>query len=73
MTLAARIVVPCLSHYTTQRRNRREPIFFGDGDHEVYASLPSRMTCNDPCTSLALDCVASSKAPGARTWPRVVP
>jgi REP element-mobilizing transposase RayT len=35
----ARIVVPGLPHHITQRGNRREAIFFEDGDHEVYRGL----------------------------------
>lgn len=39
MTRLARIVVPGLPHHVTQRDNRREAIFFEDGDHEVYRDL----------------------------------
>jgi len=39
MTRLARIVVPGLPHHVTQRGNRREPIFFEDGDHEIYRDL----------------------------------
>jgi putative transposase len=39
MTRLARIVVPDLPHHVTQRGNRREPIFFEDGDHDVYCGL----------------------------------
>jgi putative transposase len=35
----ARVVVPGLPHHVTQRGNRREPIFFEDGDQEVYCDL----------------------------------
>jgi putative transposase len=37
--LLARIVVPHLPHHVTERGNRREPIFFKDGDHDVYRDL----------------------------------
>ena len=39
MTRLARIVVPDLPHHVTQRGNRREAIFFEDGDHEIYRDL----------------------------------
>jgi putative transposase len=39
MSRLARIVVPGLPHHVTQRGNRREPIFFEDGDQEVYRGL----------------------------------
>ena len=39
MSRLARIVVPGLPHHVTQRGNRREAIFFEDGDQEVYRNL----------------------------------
>ncbi|HEY3812906.1 MAG TPA: transposase [Caulobacteraceae bacterium] len=36
MARLARVVVPDLPHHVTQRGNRREPIFFADGDQEIY-------------------------------------
>lgn len=39
MTRLARIVVPGLPHHVTQRGNRREAIFFEDGDQEIYRDL----------------------------------
>jgi len=39
MARLARIVVPNLPHHVTQRGNRREPIFFEDGDQEIYRDL----------------------------------
>jgi len=36
MARLARIVVPDLPHHVTARGNRREPIFFEDGDQEIY-------------------------------------
>jgi putative transposase len=39
MARLARIVVPGYPHHVTQRGNRREPIFFADGDHEIYLDL----------------------------------
>ena len=40
----ARIVIPGLPHHVTQRGNRREAIFFEDGDHEVYLDLLAEQT-----------------------------
>lgn len=39
MARLARIVVPHRPHHVTQRGNRREPIFFKDGDQDVYRDL----------------------------------
>jgi putative transposase len=39
MPRLARIVVPGLAHHITQRGNRREAIFFEEGDHEIYRDL----------------------------------
>ena len=39
MTRLARLVVPGLPHHVTQRGNRREVIFFEDGDQEIYRDL----------------------------------
>lgn len=39
MARLARVIVPGLPHHVTQRGNRREPIFFEDGDQEVYRDL----------------------------------
>ncbi len=39
MARLARIVVPDLLHHVTARGNRREPIFFEDGDQEIYLDL----------------------------------
>lgn len=41
---ASRIVVPGLPHHVTQRGNRREPIFFEPGDHEVYLRILAAQT-----------------------------
>jgi putative transposase len=35
----ARTVIPGLPHPVTQRGNRRQDIFFEDGDHEIYLDL----------------------------------
>ena len=39
MARLARIVVPGVPHHVTARGNRREPIFFEDGDQELYGDL----------------------------------
>src|SRR3989338_4388845 len=44
MTRLARIVAPGLPHHVTARGNRREPIFFDDGDQEVYLDLLAEQT-----------------------------
>lgn len=44
MTRLARLVVPDLPHHVTARGNRREPIFFEDGDQEIYLDLLAEQT-----------------------------
>ena len=44
MTRLARRVFPGLPHHVTQRGNRREAIFFEDGDHEIYLDLLAEQT-----------------------------
>ena len=39
MARLARIVVPGVPHHVTARGNRREPIFFEEGDQELYGDL----------------------------------
>ena len=39
MARLARIVAPGLPHHVTARGNRREPIFFEDGDQAIYLDL----------------------------------
>lgn len=39
MARLARIVVPGLPHHVTQRGNRRQKIFFADGDYALYRDL----------------------------------
>jgi len=36
MTRIARIVVPGAPHHVTQRGNRRETVFLGPDDYEIY-------------------------------------
>jgi hypothetical protein len=44
MTRLARMVVSGLPHHVTQRGNRRESIFFEDGDQEIYPDLLGEQT-----------------------------
>jgi putative transposase len=39
MAPLARTVVPGVPHHVNARGNRREPIFFEDGNHEYYGDL----------------------------------
>jgi len=39
MARFARIVAPGCPHHVTARGNRREPVFFEDGDHDIYRDL----------------------------------
>ena len=39
MARLARVVIPGLPHHVTQRGNRREAVFFGDGDYRAYLDL----------------------------------
>lgn len=39
MSRLARIVVPGVPHHVTQRGNRRQPVFFEDGDYRYYLAL----------------------------------
>ena len=36
MARLARMIVPGVQHHVTQRGNRRERIFFEDGDEQIY-------------------------------------
>src|ERR1700722_20608852 len=44
MTRLARMVVAGLPHHVPQRGNRREAIFFEDGDHDIYRDLLAEQT-----------------------------
>jgi putative transposase len=39
MARLPRIVLPGIPHHVTQRGNRREPVFFEDGDYALYLDL----------------------------------
>ncbi len=42
MPRLARLVVPGIPHHVTQRGNRRQPTFFGEGDYALYLELLRR-------------------------------
>jgi putative transposase len=42
MPRMARVVVPHIPHHITQRGNRRQKVFFGDGDYRQYIQLLSQ-------------------------------
>jgi len=44
MARLARIVIPGFAHHVTQPGNRREAIFFEDGDQEIYLDLLAEQT-----------------------------
>ena len=37
-------MIPGLPHHVTQRGNRRQDIFFEDGDHEIYLYILAERT-----------------------------
>ena len=39
MSRLARIVVPGAPHHVTQRGNRRQPVFFEDGDYGITVTV----------------------------------
>jgi putative transposase len=41
MARLPRIVLPGIPHHVTQRGNRRERVFFENGDYELYLDLLS--------------------------------
>jgi putative transposase len=44
MTRLARTVTPGPPHHVTQRGNRREAIFFEDGDQQIYCDMPAEQS-----------------------------
>ena len=44
MARLARIVIPSVPHHVTQRGNRRQTVFFGDGDYRAYLALLTEHT-----------------------------
>ena len=53
MPRIARIVVPGVPHHVTQRGNRRQPTFFGDGDFARYVELLA-----DACSDAQVEVLA---------------
>ena len=53
MARLARVVAAGLPHHVTQRRNRRQPVFFGEGDCKPIA-LKARNTYDVPGIHRAL-------------------
>ena len=49
MTRPARMVISGLPHHVTQRGNRREVIFFEDGDHEIYCDMLAEQVTQVKC------------------------
>ena len=39
MSRLPRIAVPGCPHHVTARGNRREPVFFEDGDQDIYCDM----------------------------------
>jgi putative transposase len=44
MARLARVVIPGIPHHVTQRGNRRQTVFFGDGDYRAYLALLAEYT-----------------------------
>lgn len=44
MARLARIVIPDIPHHITHRGNRRQTVFFGDGDCRAYLALLRQFT-----------------------------
>ena len=53
MARLARIVVPGVPHHVTQRGNRRQEVFFSDGDYAAYKTLIAQA-----CAANAVRCLA---------------
>ena len=53
MARLARLVVPDVAHHVTQRGNRRQPVFFSDGDYAAYRELVS-----EACAARGVRCLA---------------
>jgi putative transposase len=61
MSRAARLVLPGIPHHVTQRGNRRQPTFFGDGDYALYLSLLGHF-CRKNGTSVWAWCLMPNHA-----------
>ena len=53
MARLARIVIPGIPHHVIQRGNRRQPVFFGEGDYAAYVALVA-----DACAAAQVRCLA---------------
>ena len=53
MARLARIVVPDVPHHVTQRGNRRQEVFFGEGDYAAYKDLVA-----EACAAEGISCAA---------------
>jgi len=69
MTRLARIVVPHAPHHVTQRGNRREPIFFEEGDQDVYMDLLAEQALKARLEIWAY-CLNAQSRPPDRSVPR---
>jgi REP element-mobilizing transposase RayT len=67
MARLARTVVPGLPHHVTQRGNRREAIFFEDGDEEVYRGLLAERASQGQSRGVGLLSHAQSCSPHSHT------
>lgn len=56
MARMARLVVPNYPHHVTQRGNRRQAVFFGDGDYRTYLELV-RAACTVVETAVLAYCL----------------
>jgi putative transposase len=53
MARLARIVIPDVPHHVTQRGNRRQPVFFDDGDRRAYLALVAEACAANETACLA--------------------
>jgi hypothetical protein len=63
MTRLARMVVSGIPHHVRQRGNRRESIFFEDGDREIYRDLLGEQAKRCQTRSFACCCPVFSSQP----------
>ena len=66
----ARVVVAFYPHHVTQRGNRRQQVFFGDGDYATCVELMSEI-CGEARTRVRAHCpMPNQRAPGDGAGPR---
>jgi putative transposase len=72
MARIARVVAPRLPHHVAQRGNRREPVFFGAEDHQLYrrliAAAARRAGAEIWAYCLIPDHVHSDRDAGGQEW-----